>query len=206
MPLVLVRTAEEALDPDALTIGFAPRFTVYKRANLILRDPDRLARLLNDPDRPLQIVFAGKAHPADHPGQALMREIVHLAAEPRFRRRIVFLEDYDIEVARLLVQGADVWLNTPRRPLEASGTSGMKAVVSGGLHLSVLDGWWAEAYTPDNGLGDRQRRGVRRRRGAGSGRERGALRSARARRDSALLPARRPTACRAAGSSGSRPR
>jgi glycogen phosphorylase len=151
MPHVLVQAAEEALDPDALTIGFARRFAVYKRANLILRDPDRLARLLNDPERPLQIVFAGKAHPADHPGKQLMREIVHLVSEPRFRRRIVFLEDYDIEVARVLVQGADIWLNTPRRPLEASGTSGMKAVVSGCIHLSVLDGWWAEAYAPDNG-------------------------------------------------------
>jgi starch phosphorylase len=151
MPLAVVRTAEEALDPDALTIGFARRFAVYKRASLLLRDPDRLARLLNDPDRPVQIVFAGKAHPADHPGKHVMREIVHLAAETRFRRRIVFLEDYDIEIARQLVQGADIWLNTPRRPLEASGTSGMKAVVSGGLHLSVLDGWWAEAYTPDTG-------------------------------------------------------
>ncbi len=151
MPLGLVRAAEEALDPDALTIGFARRFAVYKRANLLLRDPDRLARLLNDPERPVQIVFAGKAHPADHPGKHVMREIVHLATEPRFRRRIVFLEDYDMEIARMLVQGADVWLNTPRRPLEASGTSGMKAVVSGGLHVSVLDGWWAEAYTPDTG-------------------------------------------------------
>lgn len=151
MPLVVVRAAEEALDPDALTIGFARRFAVYKRANLLLRDPDRLAKLLNDPERPVQIVFSGKAHPADHPGKQLMREIVHLAAEARFRRRIVFLEDYDIEVARHLVQGSDIWLNTPRRPLEASGTSGMKAVVSGGIHLSVLDGWWAEAYTPDSG-------------------------------------------------------
>ncbi len=151
MPTVLVRAAEEALDPDALTIGFARRFAVYKRANLLLRDPDRLARLLNDPERPVQIVFAGKAHPADHPGKQVMREIVHLASEPRFRRRIVFLEDYDIEVARILVQGADIWLNTPRRPLEASGTSGMKAVVSGGIHVSVLDGWWAEAYAPENG-------------------------------------------------------
>jgi len=151
MPHAVVRAAEEALDPDALTIGFARRFAVYKRANLLLRDPDRLARLLNDPERPVQIVFAGKAHPADHPGKQVMREIVHLASEPRFRRRIVFLEDYDIEVARILVQGADIWLNTPRRPLEASGTSGMKAVVSGGIHMSVLDGWWAEAYAPDNG-------------------------------------------------------
>ncbi len=151
MPHMLIRDAEEALDPDALTIGFARRFTVYKRAGLILRDPDRLARLVGDPDMPVQIVFAGKAHPADHPAKQLMREIVHLVSEPRFRRRIVFIEDYDIEVARQLVQGVDVWLNTPRRPLEASGTSGMKAVVSGGIHLSVLDGWWAEAYTPEAG-------------------------------------------------------
>ncbi|MDM7916385.1 MAG: alpha-glucan family phosphorylase [Candidatus Eisenbacteria bacterium] len=151
MPFAVVHAAEEALDPDALTIGFARRFAVYKRASLLLRNPDRLAKILNDPERPVQIVFAGKAHPADHPGKQLMREIIHLAAEPRFRRRIVFIEDYDIEVARLMVQGADLWLNTPRRPLEASGTSGMKAVVSGCLHLSVLDGWWAEAYRPDAG-------------------------------------------------------
>jgi len=156
MPLAVVRSADEVLDPDALTIGFSRRFAVYKRAGLLLRDPDRLARILNNPDGPVQIVFAGKAHPADHPGKHMMREIVHMASEMRFRRRIVFIEDYDIEVARRLVQGADVWLNTPRRPLEASGTSGMKAVVSGGLHLSVLDGWWAEAHTPESGwaIGD----------------------------------------------------
>ncbi|MBD3161370.1 MAG: alpha-glucan family phosphorylase [Candidatus Eisenbacteria bacterium] len=151
MPHALVRQAEEVLDPDALTICFARRFAVYKRASLLLRDPERLARLVNDPERPVQILISGKAHPADQPGKQIMREIVHLASASRFRHRIVFLEDYDIDVARVLVQGADVWLNTPRRPLEASGTSGMKAIVSGGLHLSVLDGWWNEAYLPEAG-------------------------------------------------------
>jgi starch phosphorylase len=151
LPHTVVRAAEEVLDPDALTICFARRFAVYKRANLLLSDPDRLDRLVNDPERPVQILFAGKAHPADQPGKQVMREIIHLASETRFRHRIVFLEDYGIDVARILVQGADVWLNTPRRPLEASGTSGMKAAVSGGLHLSVLDGWWDEAYTPETG-------------------------------------------------------
>jgi starch phosphorylase len=151
LPMGMVREAEEVLDPDALTIGFGRRFAVYKRANLLLLDPDRLSRILNSEERPVQVVFAGKAHPADHPGKQLLREIVHLANDPRFRRRIVFLEDYDIDVAKVLLQGADIWLNTPRRPLEASGTSGMKAIVSGGLHLSVLDGWWDEAYQPDTG-------------------------------------------------------
>lgn len=151
MPHTVVRSAEEVLDPDALTICFARRFAVYKRANLLMNDPDRLARILNDPERPVQILFAGKAHPADQPGKKIMREIIHFASGTRFRHRLVFLEDYDIAVARVLVQGADVWLNTPRRPLEASGTSGMKSAVSGGLHLSVLDGWWDEAYTPETG-------------------------------------------------------
>ena len=138
--------AQEVLDPKALTIGFARRFATYKRAALILRDPVRLAKLLNDKQRPVQILFAGKAHQKDEPGKELIRKVVHLAAQPEFRRRIVFIEDYDINVARFLVQGVDIWLNTPIRPLEASGTSGMKAVVNGAIHVSVLDGWWAEAY------------------------------------------------------------
>ena len=146
-----ITAAREVLDPEALTIGFARRFATYKRANLILRDPTRLARILNKPDRPVQIIFAGKAHPKDHPGKELIRQIVHLAQRDEFRKRIVFLEDYNIEVARYMVQGVDIWLNNPRRPLEASGTSGMKVPVNGGINLSVLDGWWCEGYDRENG-------------------------------------------------------
>ena len=144
--------AEEVLDPEALTIGFARRFATYKRGALILRDPERLTRLLEDVKRPIQFVFAGKAHPADHEGKELIKTIVNFArSNPQLRRRIVFVENYDINVARYLVQGVDVWLNTPRRPYEASGTSGMKAAANGVLNLSVLDGWWVEGYTPDVG-------------------------------------------------------
>ncbi len=146
-----ILTADEVLDPEALTIGFARRFATYKRANLILRDPQRLARLLNNEERPVQIIFAGKAHPKDHPGKELIRQIIHLAQQREFQRNIVFIENYDIEVARYLVQGVDVWLNNPRRPLEASGTSGMKVPVNGGINLSILDGWWCEGYKGDNG-------------------------------------------------------
>ncbi|MBI5016551.1 MAG: alpha-glucan family phosphorylase [Deltaproteobacteria bacterium] len=146
-----LHAAEEVLDPEALTIGFARRFATYKRGTLLLRDPERLARILNDPERPVQIVFAGKAHPADQEGKRFIQEIVHAARRREFRKRVVFLEDYDINVARYLVQGADVWLNTPRRPLEACGTSGMKVPPNGGLHLSILDGWWDEAYDGTNG-------------------------------------------------------
>jgi len=131
---------------DALTIGFARRFATYKRATLLLRDPARLSRILNDPQRPVQIIYAGKAHPRDDAGKEFIRSIVDLARKPEFRRRIVFLEDYDMAVARSLVQGTDVWLNTPRRPEEASGTSGMKAMANGCLNLSILDGWWDEAW------------------------------------------------------------
>ena len=141
-----VEGAAEVLDPDALTIGFARRFATYKRATLLLRDPERLARILNDPGRPVQVIFAGKAHPRDEGGKELIRTIVSLARDSRFRRRLVFLEDYDMGVSRYLVQGADVWLNTPLRPLEASGTSGMKAAANGALNLSVPDGWWEEAW------------------------------------------------------------
>ena len=144
-------SAEEALDPEALTIGFARRFATYKRASLILSDMDRLARLLNDPHRRVQIIFAGKAHPRDNPGKDLIRQIVHAARQEPLRKSVVFLEDYDLNVARYLVQGVDVWMNTPLRPMEASGTSGMKVVANGGLNISILDGWWAEAYEPDVG-------------------------------------------------------
>ena len=147
----VIDSAADVLDPDALTIGFARRFATYKRATLILRDRERLARLLNDPRRPVQIIFAGKAHPRDNPGKDLIRQILDIARQDTFRRRIVFLEDYDMGVSRYLVQGADVWLNTPLRLQEASGTSGMKALANGVLNLSILDGWWDEAYRPDVG-------------------------------------------------------
>ncbi len=140
--------AEEILDPEALTIGFARRFATYKRANMILADIDRLTKLISNPDQRLQIIFAGKAHPRDNPGKDLIRQIIHTARQEPFRRSIVFLEDYDMNVARYLVQGVDVWLNTPLRPMEASGTSGMKVAANGGLNLSILDGWWAEGYHP----------------------------------------------------------
>ena len=147
-----IEHADEVLDPRALTIGFARRFATYKRATLILRDPQRLASLLNHAERPVQIIFAGKAHPHDNPGKEMIRVIVHLTRDPRFRDRIVFLEDYDAAVARYLVQGCDLWLNTPRRPLEASGTSGMKAALNGVLNCSIRDGWWDEAYAPELGF------------------------------------------------------
>ncbi len=147
-----VEAARNILDPNVLTFGFGRRFATYKRADLILSDLDRLATMANDPDRPLQIIFAGKAHPADEPGKQLIQKIANLRHDPRFAGRIAFVEDYDINVCRHLVQGVDVWLNNPRRPLEASGTSGQKAVLNGALNLSILDGWWAEAYDGTNGF------------------------------------------------------
>ncbi|MFO0871517.1 MAG: alpha-glucan family phosphorylase [Pirellulales bacterium] len=141
-----------ALSLDALTIGFARRFATYKRADLALADIDRLAELVGDPRTPLQFVFAGKAHPHDGPGKQVLRRIARLARDPRFAGRLVFIENYDINTCRHFVQGVDVWLNNPRRPLEASGTSGQKVVLNGGLNLSVLDGWWAEAYEGTNGF------------------------------------------------------
>ena len=143
--------AEEVLDPEALTIGFARRFAGYKRGDLLLRDAQRLTRLLSDTQRPVQILFAGKAHPKDNEGKDIIRNIARFASGEQVRRRIVFLEDYDIDVARAMVQGVDVWLNNPRRPMEASGTSGLKAAANGILNLSTLDGWWCEGYTHDNG-------------------------------------------------------
>jgi starch phosphorylase len=138
--------------PDALTIGFARRFATYKRANLLLADIQRLASMVNDPKRPLQFVFAGKAHPLDEPGKLVLQQIAQMMRDSEFSNKFVFIEDYDINVGRHLVQGIDVWLNNPRRPLEASGTSGQKVVLNGGLNLSVLDGWWAEAYDGLNGF------------------------------------------------------
>ncbi len=146
-----VARAAEVLDPDALTIGFARRFATYKRGSLIFRDTDRLAAILNDKDRPVQLIFAGKAHPHDTEGKKVIAEVLHMARRADLRSHVVFLEDYDMNVARQMIQGADVWLNNPRRPLEASGTSGMKVCVNGGLNFSVLDGWWVEGYQQDNG-------------------------------------------------------
>ncbi|MDA0745465.1 MAG: alpha-glucan family phosphorylase [bacterium] len=148
---VEIARADEVLDSKALTIGFARRFATYKRATLLLRDPERLSRILCNPDRPVQIIFAGKAHPHDTPAKEYIRQIIHLGQQEHLRNRIVFIEDYDMCVARYLVQGVDIWLNNPQRPLEASGTSGMKAMANGALNLSVLDGWWAEAYQVDVG-------------------------------------------------------
>jgi starch phosphorylase len=142
----------KVLSPDALTIGFARRFATYKRANLILADIERLASMVNDPKRPVQFLFAGKAHPHDEPGKQVLQQIAEMMRDSKFADKFVFIEDYDINVGRHLVQGVDVWLNKPRRPLEASGTSGQKVVLNGGLNLSVLDGWWAEAYDGLNGF------------------------------------------------------
>ena len=147
-----VQRCSRMLSPDALTIGFARRFATYKRANLILADIEKLAALTTDPKRPLQFIFAGKAHPLDDPGKRVLQQIVGLMQDRKFSNNFVFVEDYDINVGRHLVQGVDVWLNNPRRPLEASGTSGQKVVLNGGLNLSVLDGWWAEAYDGLNGF------------------------------------------------------
>jgi starch phosphorylase len=146
-----LRAVQSLLDPSALTIGFARRFATYKRAALIFQDLDRLRTILTDSQRPVQLLFAGKAHPADRPGQDLIRAIFQASLSPEFRGRIVFLENYNIRIARHLVQGVDLWLNTPRRPQEASGTSGMKAAINGGLNFSVMDGWWSEGYDPEHG-------------------------------------------------------
>jgi starch phosphorylase len=143
--------ARNILNPDILTVGFARRFATYKRGDLLLRDGERLLRMLNHAERPVQFVFAGKAHPKDDAGKQLIQHIVHFARQDSARRRLVFLEDYDIDMARYLTQGVDVWLNNPRRPMEASGTSGMKVIPNGGLNFSVLDGWWAEGYDPSVG-------------------------------------------------------
>jgi starch phosphorylase len=156
-----VEEAKHLFDPNALTLGFARRFATYKRPNLLLHDPPRLLRILTNPRRPVQLIIAGKAHPADHAGQDLIREWMHFIRQPETRPHAIFLSDYDMLLTEHLVQGVDVWINTPRRPWEASGTSGMKVLVNGGLNLSELDGWWAEAYTPEVGwaLGDGREHG-----------------------------------------------
>jgi starch phosphorylase len=150
--------AKHLFDCNTLTLGFARRFATYKRPNLLLHDPERLLRLLTNPQRPVQLIIAGKAHPADQAGQALIQQWTHFIRRPEVRPHVIFLSDYDMLLTEHLVQGVDVWLNTPRRPWEASGTSGMKVLVNGGINLSELDGWWAEAYTPEVGwaLGDGQ--------------------------------------------------
>ncbi len=151
-----VETARHLLDPKTLTLGFARRFATYKRPNLLLHDPDRLLRILTNSERPVQLIIAGKAHPADQAGQALIWEWTHFIRQPEARPHAIFLSDYDMLLTEHLVQGVDVWINTPRRPWEACGTSGMKVLVNGGINLSELDGWWAEAYSPEIGwaLGD----------------------------------------------------
>jgi starch phosphorylase len=157
-PLEVVALADTVLDPNVLTLGFARRFTGYKRPNLLLSDPARLARILSDETRPVQLVLAGKAHPDDEDGKRMIQEWIQFAQDPRYRRRVTFLEDHDLSLAQEMVQGVDVWINTPRRPMEACGTSGMKVLVNGGLNLSTLDGWWEEAYAPELGwaIGDGQ--------------------------------------------------
>jgi len=156
-----VDEAKHLFDPNALTLGFARRFATYKRPNLLLHNPARLLRLLTSPERPVQLIIAGKAHPEDGAGQALIHEWIDFIRQPKTRPHIVFLSDYDMLLTEQLVQGVDVWINTPRRPWEASGTSGMKVLVNGGINLSELDGWWAEAYTPEVGwaLGDGREHG-----------------------------------------------
>lgn len=156
-----VAEAELLFDPNVLTLGFARRFAAYKRPNLLLHDPDRLLRLLSNPQRPVQLIMAGKAHPEDRVGQALIQQWIQFIRRPEARRHVIFLSDYNMLLSEYMVQGVDVWINTPRRPWEACGTSGMKVLVNGGINLSVLDGWWAEAYTPEVGwaLGDGQEHG-----------------------------------------------
>jgi starch phosphorylase len=146
-----IRETRNMLNPNVLTLGFARRFATYKRATLLFSDPERLIKILTDPHRPVQLLFAGKAHPRDDGGKELIRQILQFARRPEVRSKIVFLEDYDLDLARHLVQGVDIWLNTPRRPMEASGTSGMKVLANGGINVSVPDGWWAEGYGPQVG-------------------------------------------------------
>jgi len=160
-PARVVEGAKSLFDPNVLTLGFARRFATYKRPNLLLHDPERLLRLLTNPQLPVQLIIAGKAHPADQPGQALVQEWIRFGRRPDVRQHMIFLSDYDMLLAERLVQGVDVWINTPRRPWEACGTSGMKVLVNGGINLSELDGWWAEAYTPEVGwaIGDGREHG-----------------------------------------------
>ena len=151
-----IERAKHLFDPNILTLGFAKRFATYKRPNLLLHDKQRLLRLLTDPKYPVQLILSGKAHPADQEGQDLIEEWIQFIRQNGVHPPVIFLSDYDMHISENLVQGVDVWINTPRRPWEASGTSGMKVLVNGGINLSELDGWWAEAYTPEVGwaIGD----------------------------------------------------
>lgn len=149
--ITVLNSVDKILDPEVLTIGFARRFATYKRAFLIFEDLDRIAKIINDPHRPMQLVFAGKAHQADSEGKKILKMIIELTKDARFKNKLLFIEDYNMNIARYMVQGVDVWLNNPTRPMEASGTSGMKAAVNGVLNLSVLDGWWCEGYAPELG-------------------------------------------------------
>ena len=186
-----VVAAGTLLDPSALTIGFARRFTGYKRSELIFHNPERLVGILTASRRPVQIVFAGKAHPADETGKHNIQKVYRRAIDPMFAGRIAFVDDYDLHVAHFLVQGCDVWLNNPRKPLEASGTSGMKASINGVPHLSIGDGWWAEGYTGAERLADRRPRRESRCRRRRRRRRRSAVSAARARRRADLLRPRR---------------
>jgi starch phosphorylase len=150
-PKEIMEAAGSVLDQGVLTIAFARRFASYKRASLLLQDPGRLKALLRSETRPVQIIFAGKAHPKDHDGKMLIQQLINFIRQEKLGHRVIFLENYDMRLSRFMVQGADVWLNTPRRPMEACGTSGMKAALNGVLNVSVLDGWWCEGYTPDRG-------------------------------------------------------
>jgi starch phosphorylase len=143
---------EPGLDPEALTLGFGRRFVPYKRPDLLFYDLDRLDSILNNPERPVNLVYAGRAHPADNTGKELIRRVLQFSQDPRFKQHVAFIENYNVHVGRQLYQGVDAWLNNPRRPLEACGTSGMKVVLNGGLHVSILDGWWAEAFDGANGF------------------------------------------------------
>jgi len=155
-PKAMMKDAESVLDQDILTIAFARRFVTYKRANLLLKDPERFEAIINSKKHPVQFIFAGKAHPKDNEGKELIKRLIQFASSSNVRHRIAFLEDYDISIARRLVQGVDVWLNTPRRPFEACGTSGIKAAANGVLNVSILDGWWCEGYSEERGwrIGD----------------------------------------------------
>jgi starch phosphorylase len=156
-----IEKVNQLFDPNVLTLGFARRFATYKRPNMLLHDPERLLCILNNPEKPVQLIIAGKAHPADRDGQALIQQWNQFIQRPGVNARVVFLADYDMFLTEQLVQGVDVWINTPRRPWEACGTSGMKVLVNGGINLSELDGWWSEAYTPEVGwaVGDGKEHG-----------------------------------------------
>ena len=189
----------DILDPQTLTIGFARRMATYKRAALLFSDIERITRLITDADRPVQFIFAGKAHPADRPGQGVIQTIFEHSRSEALRGRIFILEDYDMRVGRHLVQGVDVWLNNPRRPLEASGTSGMKAAMNGVINVSILDGWWDEGFHGDNGWAIGGRDPEPRRGRPGLGRRPGPLPPAGGGDRAALVRPRRATACRRAG-------